>query len=106
MEAVARAHSLRKPVLAMLGAHVLKVGLSPLIVDLMEKRIITAVAKKLEIPKEKIFVNIHRYGNMSAASIAVALYEAVREKRIQKGDTDALVAFGAGLVSAANVVVW
>lgn len=69
-------------------------------------RIITAVAKKLEIPKEKIFVNIHRYGNMSAASIAVALYEAAHEKRIKKGDTVVLVAFGAGLVSAANVVVW
>ncbi len=69
-------------------------------------RIISAVAKKLEIPKEKIFVNIHRYGNMSAASIAVALYEAVHEKKIKKGDTVALVAFGAGLVSAANIVVW
>ena len=69
-------------------------------------RIITAVAKKLDIPKEKIFVNIHRYGNMSAASIAVALYEAVYEKRIKPGDTVALVAFGAGLVSAASIVVW
>ena len=69
-------------------------------------RIISAVAKKLEISKEKIFVNIHRYGNMSAASIAVALYEAVHEKRIKPGDTVALVAFGAGLVSAASIVVW
>lgn len=69
-------------------------------------RIISAVAKKLEIPKEKIFVNIHRYGNMSAASIAVALYEAAHEKRIKRGDTIVLVAFGAGLVSAANIVVW
>ena len=69
-------------------------------------RIISAVAKKCEIPKEKIFVNIHRYGNMSAASIAVALYEAVHEKRIKRGDTVALVAFGAGLVSAASIVIW
>ncbi len=69
-------------------------------------RIISAVAKKLEIPKEKIFVNIHRYGNMSAASIAVALYEAVEQGRIRKGDTVVLVAFGAGLVSGASVVVW
>ena len=69
-------------------------------------RIITAVARQLEIPKEKIFVNIDKYGNMSAASIAVALYEAVKEKRIQKGDIVALVTFGAGLVSAANVVRW
>ncbi len=69
-------------------------------------RIITAVAKKLNISKEKIFVNIHRYGNMSGASIAVALYEAVQEERIQKGDLVALVAFGAGLVTAASVVEW
>jgi len=69
-------------------------------------RIITAVAKKLNIPKEKIFINIHKYGNMSAASIAVALYEAHQSKRIKKGDNVVLVAFGAGLVSAANVIKW
>ena len=69
-------------------------------------RIISAVAKKLAIPKDKIFVNIDRYGNMSAASIAVALSEAVDEGKIKKGDCVALVAFGAGLVSAANVVKW
>ena len=69
-------------------------------------RIISAVAWKLNIPKEKIFVNIDRYGNMSAASIAVALFEAVEQKRIKKGDHVVLVTFGAGLVSAANVVRW
>ena len=69
-------------------------------------RIISAVAKKLKIPKEKIFVNIDKYGNMSAASIAVALYEAVKSKKIKKGDKVVLVAFGAGLVSAANVIKW
>lgn len=69
-------------------------------------RIISAVAKKLDIPKEKIFVNIDRYGNMSAASIAVALYEAVESRKIKKGSHVVLVAFGAGLVSAANVIRW
>ena len=69
-------------------------------------RIISSVAKKLGIPKEKIFVNIDRYGNMSAASIAVALDEAVEQKRIKRGSVVVLVAFGAGLVSAANVVRW
>jgi 3-oxoacyl-[acyl-carrier-protein] synthase III len=69
-------------------------------------RIISAVAKKLNIPKEKIFVNIDKYGNMSAASIAVALYEAEKSNKIKKGDNVVLVAFGAGLVSAANVVKW
>lgn len=69
-------------------------------------RIISAVAKKLEISKEKIFINIDKYGNMSAASIAVALHEAVEHKRIKKGSKVVLVAFGAGLVTAATVVKW
>jgi 3-oxoacyl-[acyl-carrier-protein] synthase-3 len=69
-------------------------------------RIISAVAKKLNISKAKIFINIDKYGNMSAASIAVALYEARKSKRIKKGDNVVLVAFGAGLVSAANVIKW
>lgn len=69
-------------------------------------RIISAVAKKLDFPKEKIFINIDKYGNMSAASIAVALYEAQKQTRIRKGDIVVLVTFGAGLVSAANVVRW
>jgi len=69
-------------------------------------RIITGVARKLKIPKEKFFINIHKYGNMSAAAIAVALYEAVQEKRIKKGSNVVLVTFGAGLVTAANVVRW
>jgi len=69
-------------------------------------RIISAVARKLNIPKEKIFINIGKYGNMSAASIAVALVEAQRSNKIKKGDNVVLVAFGAGLVSAANVIKW
>ena len=69
-------------------------------------RIITAVAKKLDISKDKIFINIDKYGNMSSASIAVALFEAEKSKRIKKGDNVVLVAFGAGLVSAANVIKW
>ena len=69
-------------------------------------RIISAVAKKLDLPKSKIFINIDKYGNMSAASIAVALYEAVQQKRITAGSNVVLVTFGAGLVSAANVVKW
>jgi len=69
-------------------------------------RIISAVAKKLNLPKSKFFINIEKYGNMSAASILVALYEAVDQKRIRKGDHVVLVTFGAGLVAAANVVKW
>ncbi|MDE1920532.1 MAG: ketoacyl-ACP synthase III [Candidatus Omnitrophica bacterium] len=69
-------------------------------------RIISAVANKLGVPKKKIFINIDKYGNMSAASIAVALYEAKKSKKIKKGDKVVLVTFGAGLVSAANLIKW
>ncbi|HQP10069.1 MAG TPA: beta-ketoacyl-ACP synthase III [Candidatus Omnitrophota bacterium] len=69
-------------------------------------RILSAVAKKLDLPKEKVFVNIDKYGNMSSASTAVALYEAVEQGKIKRGDNIVLVTFGAGLVSAANVVKW
>jgi len=67
-------------------------------------RIISAVAKKLGMPKEKFFINVHRYGNMSAASLAVALHEAIQDGHIKEGSTVVFVAFGAGLVAAANVV--
>ena len=69
-------------------------------------RIISAVAKKLKLPKDKFFVNIQKYGNMSSASTAVALYEAVEQGKIKRGSNVVLVTFGAGLVSAANVVKW
>lgn len=69
-------------------------------------RIISGVAKKLDIPKEKFFINIEKYGNMSAASAAVALYEAIQVGRIRKDDYVVLVAFGAGLVSGAIVIRW
>jgi len=69
-------------------------------------RILLAVAKRLKIPEEKLFLNVTRYGNMSSASTAVALDEAVKEGRIKKGDNIVLVAFGAGLTWAACVIKW
>lgn len=69
-------------------------------------RIIASVAKRAGIDKEKFFVNIHKYGNISAPSVVVALCEAVETGRIKKGDKVALVVFGAGLVAAANIVEW
>jgi 3-oxoacyl-[acyl-carrier-protein] synthase-3 len=69
-------------------------------------RIIASVAKRAGIDKERFFINIHKYGNISAASVVVALCEAVEEGRIKKGDKIALVVFGAGLVAAANIVEW
>jgi 3-oxoacyl-[acyl-carrier-protein] synthase-3 len=89
----------------------LKAGLSKQDIDLIvphqaNDRIISAVAKKLEVPKEKFFINIDKYGNISAASVVVALGEAVEAGRIKKGDKIALVVFGAGLTAAANIIEW
>ena len=69
-------------------------------------RIIESAAKKMGIPMEKVFVNIQRYGNTSAASIPMALAEAVGEGRLKEGDLVAMVAFGGGLTYAANIWVW
>lgn len=69
-------------------------------------RILLAVANRLKIPKEKLFLNVAKHGNMSSASTAVALDEAVRGGRIKKGDNIILVAFGAGLTWAACVIKW
>ena len=69
-------------------------------------RIIMAVAKKLGIPEDKVYLNIERCGNMSSASTATALCEAVKEGRVKKGDIILLDAFGAGLVWGASVIQW
>jgi len=69
-------------------------------------RIINALAKRLDLPMEKIFLNLHKYGNMSAASTVVALVEAVQEGRVKKGDKILIVAFGAGLTWGSCVIQW
>ncbi|MDZ7369921.1 MAG: ketoacyl-ACP synthase III [candidate division KSB1 bacterium] len=60
-------------------------------------RIIDATAKRIKLPPEKVYVNVNRYGNTSAASIPIALDEARRQGRIKPGDDVVLVAFGGGL---------
>lgn len=67
-------------------------------------RIIEAVAKKANVTKEKVYINVHKYGNMSAATTIVALDEAFREGKIKKGDLVELVAFGAGLTWGACIL--
>jgi 3-oxoacyl-[acyl-carrier-protein] synthase-3 len=69
-------------------------------------RIIEATAKHADIPMDKVYVNVDRYGNTSAASIPMALDEAVRAGRIEPGMTVLLVAFGAGFTWASMVVRW
>ena len=67
-------------------------------------RIIEAVAKKAGVTKENVYINVHKYGNMSAATTIVALDEALQEGRIKKGDLVELVAFGAGLTWGACIL--
>ncbi|NLM04403.1 MAG: ketoacyl-ACP synthase III [Clostridiales bacterium] len=69
-------------------------------------RIIEASAKRLKLPMDKVYVNLNKYGNISAASVPVALDEAVREKRIKSGDNVLLVAFGAGLTWGSSLIKW
>jgi 3-oxoacyl-[acyl-carrier-protein] synthase-3 len=70
------------------------------------RRIIDAVGERLGAKPEQIFVNLHRYGNTSAASVAIALDEAARSGRLQRGDLVLLMAFGAGLTWGAAVIEW
>jgi 3-oxoacyl-[acyl-carrier-protein] synthase-3 len=69
-------------------------------------RIIESVAKGLGLPMDKIFVDVDRYGNTSAASVGIALTEAVASGRIKIGDKIVLVAFGAGLTSGGIALEW
>ncbi|MDW8213882.1 MAG: beta-ketoacyl-ACP synthase III [Roseiflexaceae bacterium] len=69
-------------------------------------RIIEATAKRLEVPMDRVFVNLDRYGNTSAASVPIALVEAVEQQRLRKGDYALLTAFGGGLTWASAVIRW
>ena len=69
-------------------------------------RIIDAISKRLAVPSDRVFVNLHKYGNTSAAACAIALDEAHRSGKFEKGDHIVLVAFGAGLTWAAAAVRW
>jgi len=70
----------------------------------MNARIIESAAKRLNLPDEKVFVNINEYGNTSAASVPIAFDECVRKGKIKRGDIVVLVAFGAGLTWGANII--
>ncbi len=70
------------------------------------QRIIDAVGERLGIPAERCYVNIDRYGNTSAASIPIALDEAVRSGKVRRDDVILMAAFGAGLTWAASAVRW
>lgn len=69
-------------------------------------RIIDAIAERLDVPYDRVFTNLQKYGNTSAAAVAIALDEAHRGGRIKKGDHIVLVVFGAGLTWAAAAIRW
>jgi 3-oxoacyl-[acyl-carrier-protein] synthase-3 len=88
-----------------------KRGMSVADVDLVvphqaNRRIIDAMARRLGVPPEKVFVNVERYGNMSAATVPVALVEALEEGRVRPGAHLLLPGFGAGLTWCAHLVRW
>jgi len=88
-----------------------KSGLEPSDIDLFiphqaNIRIVEAVAKGLGLPMERMYVNLDRYGNTSAASVPIALAEAVNEGRLKVGDHVCIVAFGAGFTSGAVTIEW
>jgi 3-oxoacyl-[acyl-carrier-protein] synthase-3 len=70
------------------------------------QRIIDAISERLQFPKEKVFVNLQKYGNTSAASCAIALCEALEAGKIRKKDKIVLATFGSGLVWGAVVIEW
>ena len=70
------------------------------------QRIISAVGERLGTRDDQIFVNLHKYGNTSAASVAVALDEAVSTGHVKRGDLILIIAFGAGLTWGATVLEW
>ncbi len=88
-----------------------KAGLTPDQVDWLVPhqanwRIIDATAKRLNLPPEKVYVNIDRYGNTSAASIPIALNEMAQKGLLKEGQIVLLVAFGAGFTWGATVIRW
>ncbi|MFM1852338.1 MAG: hypothetical protein RIS54_2022 [Verrucomicrobiota bacterium] len=86
------------------GLHADQIGL--VIPHQANLRIIEAIAKYLELPMDRFFVNVDRYGNTSAASVPIALHEARKSGRIKAGDITLLVAFGAGLTYGSALIRW
>ncbi len=102
--AVRHMEGVTKSVMAKAGISIADVAL--FIAHQANYRIISATAKKLGVPDEKVYINVNKYGNTSAASIGIALDEAVAEGRLKKGDYLVLTGFGAGLTWGCVVLKW
>ncbi len=86
-------------------------GMEPSEIDLFvphqaNLRIIESAAKRLDLPPDKVFINVQKYGNTSGGSIPIGLYEAQEQGRLRKGMVVMTVGFGAGLVWGANLIRW
>jgi len=86
-------------------------GMEPAEIDLFvphqaNLRIIESAAKRLDLPPDKVFINVQKYGNTSGGSIPIGLYEAEKQGRLKKGMVVMTVGFGAGLVWGANLIRW
>jgi 3-oxoacyl-[acyl-carrier-protein] synthase-3 len=86
-------------------------GYTPQDIDLLvphqaNLRINQMVARSLKLTQDQVFNNIMRYGNTTAASIPIALHEAIQAGRVKDGDLVVLAAFGAGLTWGANLIRW
>ena len=77
-----------------------------LIIHQANYRILDAGARFAKVPMEKVFINVDRYGNTSAASVPIALHEALAEGRIKEGDKVLLISFGAGATWGATLLEW
>lgn len=91
---------------ALFRANLTSDRLNWLLLHQANQRILDAVAKRLNIPDEKVLSNLGNYGNTSAASIPLVLDEAVRQGKIQSGDLLAISGFGAGLTWGAAILEW
>lgn len=90
-----------------LGTHGLKVDeVDHVIAHQANLRILEAVLERLEIPREKCWLNLHKYGNTSSASLPITLDEALRAGRLKRGDVIAMMAIGAGMTWGSAVVRW
>jgi 3-oxoacyl-[acyl-carrier-protein] synthase-3 len=69
-------------------------------------RILQQIAKRLDVPMERVYLTIEKYGNISSATVPIALDEAVRSGSVQKGDTIILTAFGGGLTWGSSLIHW
>lgn len=87
-------------------AHMTRDDIDYLIIHQANYRILETAARFAKVPMDKVYVNVDRYGNTSAASIPIALHEALMEGKIQKKQKVILISFGAGVTWAAAVLEW